>query len=186
MENTLLLDFLLPYKINLLMADVLLLGVYLLRLTAPVGLEEVLLKSYKGWATCSSVVWVPIELILLMKFILFSGSIPDKDDLGKIGSEATDLPENEFLDIDLAKDIATVPLLVSIMDSKSVDSSFLGGIASSNIQFSGNLTCSHSMDLGTTKFPFSKSVTKKVVVPFGDMSLVVSSLRLDTTVFIAL
>ncbi|KAF2304632.1 hypothetical protein GH714_036878 [Hevea brasiliensis] len=107
MENTQILDFLLPYKISLLMVD----G-RLLRL-----------------AICSSVLWIPIELNL-------SRSIPDKDVLGLIGSETTDLPENEFLDLVLAKDIATVPLFVSIMDSTSSDSSFLGGIASSKIQLS--------------------------------------------------
>ncbi|KAF2310452.1 hypothetical protein GH714_010778 [Hevea brasiliensis] len=100
------------------------------------GLEGMLLRSsYKGWATCSSVLWVPS-----IEFVLPKGIIPDNEDLGRIGSEITDLPENEYLDLVLAKDIATVPWFVSITDSRSLDSSFLGGIASSNIQFSGSLT----------------------------------------------
>ncbi|KAF2288520.1 hypothetical protein GH714_008124 [Hevea brasiliensis] len=113
-----------------------------------------------GWPTCSSVLWVPMELNRLIEFIR-SSSIPDKDDLGKIGSEQTDLPENKFLDFVLAKDIATVPLFVSIMDSRSCDSSFLGGTASSKIQFSGSLTCSHSIDFGTTSSPMTALLTTR-------------------------
>ncbi|KAF2319462.1 hypothetical protein GH714_016050 [Hevea brasiliensis] len=82
----------------------------LLRLTVSFGLNETLVKSScNGWVTCSSDLWVPIELNLLIEFILSNDSMPDEDDLGMIGSETTNLPENEFLDLVLAKDIATVP-----------------------------------------------------------------------------
>ncbi|KAF2310455.1 hypothetical protein GH714_010824 [Hevea brasiliensis] len=73
------------------------------------GLEGMLLRSsYKGWATCSSVLWVPS-----IEFVLPKGIIPDNEDL----------------------------------DSRSLDSSFLGGIASSNIQFSGWLSWEEHSDL---------------------------------------
>ncbi|KAF2282357.1 hypothetical protein GH714_043898 [Hevea brasiliensis] len=114
-----------------------------------------------GWATCSSVLWVPIELNRLIEFIL-SSSIPDKDGLGRIGSETIDLPENEFLDFVLANDIATVPLFVSMIDSTSCDSSFLGGIASSKTQFS---------------VPNLRENTTKLITPKGTTTFFVTDLQ---------
>ncbi|KAF2295827.1 hypothetical protein GH714_034211 [Hevea brasiliensis] len=197
MENTQILDFLLPYKISLLMVDGRLLrsipdkdvlgliGSETTDLPENEFLDLVLAKDIatvplfvsimdstssdssflggiasskiqlSGWAICSSVLWIPIELNL-------SRSIPDKDVLGLIGSETTDLPENEFLDLVLAKDIATVPLFVSIMDSTSSDSSFLGGIASSKIQLS---------------VPNLRENTTKLITPKGTTTFFVTDLQ---------
>ncbi|KAF2302882.1 hypothetical protein GH714_010097 [Hevea brasiliensis] len=80
------------------MVDVLLLGVYLLRLP-------------KAFFIITHIEGVGLSGLLRLTVSLgLDSSIPDKDGLGRIGSETTDLLENEFLDLVLANDIATVPL----------------------------------------------------------------------------
>lgn len=99
-----------------------------------------------------------------------------------------DDPENDLLTLImllfLTNEIASVPFLVLTIDYSEVEFSFLGGTASSKIQFSNRLTWSHCIDFRTVGFPLDKFVTNKVVVPFQVINLVASSLKFDTTVFI--